>query len=120
MERDLNPVFRQARDAVESLLGKYGFRIEREVYEHASFGSAQVEYRHRARWLRLEWDGKEGQLELQGAISPDQHVPPHGSAWRALGPTRFSGRLEPGATTDVHIAELLTLIELFRASKADV
>jgi hypothetical protein len=119
MEHDLNLVFRQARDAVESLLGKYGFRIIREVYDHASFGSAQVEYCHRAYWLRLTWDGKEGQLELEGAISPDQHVPPDASAWHSLGPTQSSGsRLEPGPTTDVHIAELLTQIELFRASKA--
>ena len=124
MERDLNPVFRQARDAVESLLGKYGFQIEREVYDHAAFGSAEVEYRHRAYWLRLTWDGKERQLELLGAISPDQHVAPGASAWHALGATRSSGRplvrLEPGPTTDAHIAELLTQIELFRASKANV
>jgi hypothetical protein len=124
MERDLNPVFRQARDAVESLLGKYGFRLSREVYDHAAFGSAQVEYRHRAYWLRLTWDGKEGQLELLGAISPDQHVHPCASAWHALGATRSSGTpfvsLEPGPTTDAHIAELLTQIELFRASKTNV
>ena len=124
MERDLNPVFRQARDAVERLLGKYGFRLIREVYDHAKFGSAQVEYHHRAHWLRLTWDGKERQLELLGAISRDQHVPPGASAWHALGTTRSSDRSfvthEPGPTTDAHIAELLTQIELFRASKANI
>ena len=124
MERDLNPVFRQARDAVESLLGKYDFRIMREVYDHAAFGSVEVVYRHRAYWLRLTWDGKDRQLGLLGAISPDQHVPPGPSAWHPLGATRSSGRsfvtLEPGPTTDAHIAELLTQIELFRASKANV
>lgn len=124
MERDLSPVFRQARDAVESLVGKYGFRLIREVYDHAAFGSAEVEYSHRAHWLRLTWDGKERQLELLGAISRDQHVPPGASAWHALGATRSSGGsfvyLEPGPSTDAHIAELLTQIELFRASKANV
>ena len=124
MERDLNPVFRQGRDAVESLLGKYGFQIDRELYDHAAFGSAEVVYRHRAHWLRLTWDGKERQLELLGAISPDQHVPPGAPAWHALGAKRSSARpfvrLEPGPTTDAHIAELLAEIELFRASRASV
>ena len=122
MERDLNPVFRQARDAVESLLGKYGFRLHRDVYDHAAFGSAQAEYRNRSYWLRLTWDGKDGQLELQGAISRDQHVYPAASAWHVLA-TRSSGRpfvsLEPGPTTDAHIAELLAQIELFRASNSN-
>jgi hypothetical protein len=124
MERYLNPVFGQACDAVEGLLDKYGFRLTREVYDHAVFGSAQVEYHHRAHWLRITWDGKERQLELMGAISPDQHVDPSASAWHVLGPTRSSGTplvsLEPGPTTDARIAELLAEIELFRASKADV
>ena len=53
MERNMSPVLRQACDAVESLLDKYGFRLTQEVYDHAAFGSAQLEYCHRAHWLRL-------------------------------------------------------------------
>lgn len=123
MERELSPVFRQARDAIERLLDKYGFRLTRETYVHAAMGSAQIEYRHRAHWLQLAWDGKERQLELMGAISPDPHAHPGASAWRSLGPTRSPDAplvsLEPGPTTEATIAELLTEIELFRASKAE-
>ena len=124
MDRTLSTVFLQARDAVESLLSKYGFRVTKESFFYAAFGSVEVEYHHRTHWLRLSWDGKDRYLCLAGAVSFDQHVHPPATAWRPLDApssiSRPSPFLEPGELTDERIAELLTQIELFRASKAAV
>jgi hypothetical protein len=120
IERQVSPVFTQARDAIEAVLGKYGFRLTHETFAHSTFGSAEAEYRHRAHWLRLAWDGKESRLSLRGAIAPDQHVSPAPDAWRDLDPTGAGPALEPGALTGARVGELLTQIELFRASKAAV
>ncbi len=124
MDRTLNSVFLQAREAIEGVLVKYGFRIDRESYYHAAFGSAEVQYRHRAHWLRLSWDGKDGYLWLAGAISVDQHTYPSANAWHPLDQplaTRQSTLfLEPGPLAETRIRELLDQIELFRASKAAV
>jgi hypothetical protein len=120
IDRDIGPVFTQARTAIESVLARYGFRITQETLAYAAFGSAEAEYRQRVHWLRLVWDGKESRLWLRGAIAPDQHVHPGDAAWRDLDPRPAGFALEPGPSTDARITELLTQIELFRASKAAV
>ncbi len=124
MDRTLSPVFLQARDAIESVLSKYGFRVTKESLYYSAFGSTEVEYCHRAHWLRLSWDSKDRYLWLAGAIAVDQHVHPPATAWRPLDPPSSTNRpalfLEPGELADARISELLTQIELFRASKAAV
>lgn len=42
IQREFNPVFVQARAALERVLGKYGYRVMGEIFAHAAFGSAQV------------------------------------------------------------------------------
>src|SRR6185295_5833368 len=100
MDRTLSAVFLRARDAIETVLAAYGFRITQESFHYAAFGSAEVEYRHRAHWLRLSWDGKDHYLWLAGAISSDQHVHPPATAWRPLDLPSTTRRpvlfLEPG------------------------
>ncbi len=124
MDRDQNPVFLQVRDAIESVLAAHGFRLTREVFDHAAFGSAQVEYRHRAHWLRLSWDGKDRYLWLAGAVSPDQHVHPGPAAWHPLDEPSAPGTpalaLEPGRNADIRIAQMLQQFESFLRSKAAV
>ena len=124
MNRNLDSVLVQARDGIERLLDKYGFRLVSETFHHEAFGSAQLEYRHRAHCLRLNWDGKDRYLWLTGAISPDQHTEPGTGRWRALDSPSPPGTpgitLRPGEVTDARIDELLAQIELFRKSKAAV
>jgi|SRR5687767_444361 len=120
MRRHLDPVVRQARDAIEARLEREGFRLQDEhLYHDAAFGSATFEYRHRAKWLRLEWDGKDRHLWLVGAVSKDQHVLPSQDLWHPLedpsnNPDAMSLRSGPAA--DARVAALLDQIELFLAS----
>ncbi len=122
MERSLDPVFLQARSDLEERLSRIGFRLTREVHDHAAFESAQTEYRNRAHWLRLTWDGKDRYLWLAGAISPDQHTHPAVSAWHPLDPAseKFVGSLQVGPATDARIAELIAQVEQFRLLKGSV
>ena len=124
MDRTLSPVFEKARELIESVLARHGFRLQTELLYHSAMGSGQLEYRHRTHWLRLHWDGKDHWLWLTGAISPDQHAHPGQQRWKPLDPVqdppRFSQFLEPGPAADARIAELLDQIELFRASRAAV
>jgi len=123
MYRELSPVFQKARDAVESVLDKYGFQLMSEVIHHGHMGSGYMEYHHRAHWIRLYWDGKEGWLSLAGAISSDQHTFPDPASWKDLDPEspapQFSF-LRPGPAADARIAELLDQIEIFRVQRAAV
>ena len=50
----------RAKPAFDRLLRGYGFRPVTEHRDDAAFGSGYVLYRHRARWVRLVWDGREG------------------------------------------------------------
>ena len=124
IDREIDPVLLQARDTIEPLIEKYGFRLTTESIYYSAFGSAQIEYRHRSHWLRLNWDGKDRYLWLSGAISPDQHSHPGSTRWGPLdvptNPPRTSQPLSPGAELDARISEMLTQIELFRASTAAV
>src|SRR5687768_3183147 len=122
MERILDPVFLQARTALEERLSRVGFRLTREVLDHAAFGSAQAEYRNRAHWLRLTWDGKDRYLWLAGAIGEDQHTHPAASAWHPLdAPSKkFAASLHIGPAADARIAELMSQVEEFRRLKAAV
>jgi hypothetical protein len=122
MERILDPVFLQARAALEESLGRVGFRLIREVLDHAAFGSAQAEYRSRAHWLRLTWDGKDRYIWLSGAISQDQHAHPAVKAWYPLdkAPGGIAASLQIGPATDARIVELLAQVERFRHSSAAV
>jgi hypothetical protein len=122
MERSVDPVYLESRTALEERLDRIGFRLTREVFDHAAFGSAQAEYRNRAHWLRLTWDGKDRYLWLSGAVSGDQHTLPGAEAWHPLdAPSdRFALSLQIGPTTEARIAELLSQIDIFRHEKAAV
>ncbi len=122
MERNVDPVYLQSRTALEERLDRIGFRLTREVFDHAAFGSAQAEYRNRAHWLRLIWDGKDRSLWLSGAVSGDQHTLPGAQAWHPLDPRsdRFAPSLQVGPTTEARIAELLLQIDVFGHEKAAV
>lgn len=125
MRRHIDPVVVQARDAIETRLEREGFKLQYEhLYHDAAFGSATFEYRHRARWLRLQWDGKDRYLWLIGAVSRDQHTFPAPDAWHPLdtGAERFAdvNGLQPGPKADTRIAQLLDQVELFLASAAAV
>ena len=124
ISRDLNPIYLQARQAVEELLDRHGFRLEAESSYPASFGSAHAEYRHRAHWVHLNWDGKDGHLWLSGAISKDQHTHPGQAAWRPLDPPLPSNRpatfLEPGRPAEMRIRELVSQLEAFVDAKQTV
>ncbi len=118
MDRSLHPTIAKARDVIESVIETYGFRLTQEVIDHAAFGSAQFEYRHRTHWLRLEWDGKDAHLWLTGAISFDQHAMPGSRNWQPLDATPKALSLrDPGPHVDGRIKELLDQIELFRARR---
>jgi hypothetical protein len=92
------------------------------VFDHAAFGSAQTEYRNRAHWLRLTWDGKDRYLWLSGAISQDHHTHPSASAWRPIDAAseEAAPRLQVGPATDARIAQFLSQVEDFRLAKAAV
>lgn len=51
--------FERCVRAVDRSLTARGFRLVREVYEHATFGSAYAEWRRGDARLRVIWDGKE-------------------------------------------------------------
>ena len=57
-----NPRFRRAVAQIEPLLEELGFRLVREVYDHACFGSSFAEYKRRGALVRVAWDGKESML----------------------------------------------------------
>ena len=124
MDRHLNEVFLQAREALEGLVGPHGFRVTREVFDHSTFRSASAEYRHRRHWLRLIWDGKESWLWLAGAVSRDQHTFPGDAAWHDLGSAPPPGTpaliLRPGPVADARVAELLAQAAGFLDSGAAV
>lgn len=119
MDRKLNPVFLKARASIESLLVGYGFRLTRDIVEPESFGSAHSEYRHRAHWLRLHWDGKDGHLSLSGAIGRDQHMMPGRDAWYSLDqPVVIISLRELDAKAEARIEQLVGQVERFVDTKA--
>ena len=119
MNRELNAVFLAARSSIESVLSRHGFDLTREVFDHAAFASAQAEYRHRAHWLSLHWDGKDGYLWLSGAICPNQHTLPSREAWRRLDQPEATVRLEGlDAAAEDRISQLVSQAEAFLVTKA--
>ena len=119
MDRELNPVFLKARASIESVLARHGFRLTREIFEPAAFGSAQAQYRHRTHWLSLNWDGKDSHLSLSGAVSGDPHTLPGREAWHPLDQADVTISLrELDATAETRIEQLLGQVERFLASKA--
>jgi hypothetical protein len=121
MDRELNPVFLKARGSIESVLDRHGFRLTREVFEPAAFGSAQAQYRHRAHWLSLNWDGKDSHLSLAGSVSGDQHTVPGREAWHSLDQPDVTISLrERDATLEIRIEQLVGQVERFLAIKAGV
>ena len=121
MDRRLSPVFLKARARIESLLVGHGFRLTRDIFEPESFGSAQSEYRHRAHWLRLNWDGKDSHLSLSGAISGEQHIVPGRDAWYPFDRPAVTVCLKDlDATAETRIEQLIGQVERFVDTKAAV
>jgi hypothetical protein len=83
VNRDLDPVYEQARSRLEDVLAHAGFALASESHMPAAFGSAEAEYRRRGLRLRLTWDGKDRWLWLKVAPAPGAAYPPP-DAWRDL------------------------------------
>lgn len=113
MDRKFDPVYRQARDAVEVLLDRAEYRLASEVHHPDAFGSAEAEYRARHERLRLTWDGKDRWLRLSIArVQNSGQHPAHG-AWSALEPRTPAGPqqfLRPGAGAEARIADLVAAL----------
>ena len=75
MDRELDPVYRTIRDALEPELTAQGFRLASERHDYAAFGSAQTEYYRRGLRLRLTWDGKERWAWVTYAPQPTSAFP---------------------------------------------
>jgi hypothetical protein len=111
VNRELDPVFLQARGAIEPLLESKGFSIYGESHHPGSFGSAEAEYQRRGLRIRLTWDGKDRWIWLQlAAKDGNRLVKP--SEWKdletALGaPAIAVGVLRPGPLADRRIEELV-------------
>ena len=67
-----NPRFRRAVAQIEPLLEDLGFRLVREVYDHACFGSSFAEYKRRGALVRVAWDGKESTLFVDTRHPPSR------------------------------------------------
>jgi hypothetical protein len=109
MQRNLDPVFLQARSTVEELLDAAGYQLAAESHYPDAFGSAEAEYRGRHGRIRLVWDGKDRWLGLSVAHTAASNQHPQPSEWRPLEPERSSAPaqfLGPGALAKARIAEL--------------
>jgi hypothetical protein len=109
MERVLDPVFLQARAAVEAVLDAAHYHLAAESHAPDAFGSAEVEYRGRHERIRLIWDGKDRWLGLSVARPPASNQHPRSGDWRPIEPEGTAApqqflRLGPG--TDARIADL--------------
>ena len=109
MDRALDPVYLQARAALETILAHAGYQLASECHHPDAFGSAEAEYRGRNERLRLTWDGKDRWLGLAAAPSRGSSYHPGPSDWRPLEPkqtTAPSQFLRLGAVTDQRVAQL--------------
>ena len=109
MDRELDPVYVQARMAIEKVLDAARYQLASERHDADAFGSCAAEYRGPAERIRLTWDGKDRWLGLAvaKAAAPSQHPAP--GEWGPLEPKPSAApqqflRLGPGA--DARIAEL--------------
>jgi hypothetical protein len=121
MDRSLDPVYIEAREACEAVLRPAGYSLFYEEHAPGSFGSALAEYRLRLRRVRLIWDGKDHFLGLSvvQTAAPDQFPTP--GAWRPLesasrrAPAQF---LRPGPAATERIEELRGVLAHFIESAA--
>ena len=98
MDRELNPVFKQARSRLERALDAARFTLSQEWYGPQSFGSAYADYRNGHRRIKLVWDGKDGFLILLAAYVTAQIPEPRD--WQSLLTQRSPLALRPGPEAD--------------------
>lgn len=101
MDRELNPVFKQARSILERTLDAARFTLSQEWHGPQSFGSAYADYRNGHRRIKLVWDGKDGFLILLGASVMAGIPEPR--EWQSLLTQKSPLSLRPGPEADVWI-----------------
>ena len=111
MNRDLDPVFLQARGALEPLLASKGFSVYGESHHPGSFGDAETEYQRRGLRIRLTWDGKDRWIWLQVAPKDGNRLAKPGE-WKDLeivlgAPATAVGMLRLGTVADRRVEELV-------------
>ena len=74
LERTQDPVWCQARDAVEQALEPLGFALYSEMNTYGAFGSASASYVRSDLTFELNWDGKDRWL-----FASFRRVKPHSS-----------------------------------------
>jgi hypothetical protein len=99
VDRYHHPFFERARALLEPILSELGFVLAEEHYHQHAFGSAYAVYRRAETELRLVWDGKEGALAADVAISrnPSKYIDiesPNGAGKRIAGTEQTDARIE--------------------------
>jgi hypothetical protein len=116
MDRSLDPVYIEAREACEVVLSRAGYSLLHEEHSPAAFGSASAEYRHRLSRVRLVWDGKDRFLGLAVAETGAPNQFPAPGSWRPLEPTSPRAppqSLRPGPAATERIADLRAALAQF-------
>jgi hypothetical protein len=83
MDRQLAPVFRTIRDALEVELAANGFRLASETLHYELFGSGSAEYTRRGMRVQLTYDGKDRWAWVTYAAQPTGAFP-HPTTYRDL------------------------------------
>jgi hypothetical protein len=113
MDRELNPVFAQARSVLERALDAAGFTLSQEWYGPQSFGSTYADYRNGHRRVKLLWDGKDGFLILLGAYVTARIPEPR--EWQPLLTQSSPLSLRPGPEADAWINAMADALNAYLA-----
>ncbi len=113
-------MLRALLDILEPELTALGFRLDSEVYHHAAFGSADLEYYRRGTRVRLTWDGKDRWAWMNLAAQPTSAVPSP-NTYRHLDaghvdPSSLSPRLATTEHTTIRAHELIERLRVALAS----
>jgi hypothetical protein len=116
MDRSVDPVVARAREVLEPLLERHGYKLTAEYFGPAAFGAVNSEYGSRTHRLELAWDGKDRWLWFKvGRVERDGRRIP--LEWQdlesALGLSPNGQRLEIGGVAEGRIQALALALESF-------
>ena len=109
MDRELDPIFVQARTIIEEVLDAEHYRLASERHYPEAFGSSDAEYRGDHERIRLTWDGKDRWVGLAVARVTVPNQQPAPEDWGPLEPMHSSAPnqfLRQGPGADARIAAL--------------